>query len=103
MNIGASIGNIFRAVLVIGFIYAFMKWEFNGSQNDDARYFAEMACVDEIGARFDTSTIKVYAIKQNSSGYVVRATVTLARGNTAKVNCLTNTNGGVKEITIQER
>ena len=103
MNIGASIGNILKAVFVIGFIYAFMKWEVNGSQNNGAGYFAEKACVDEIGVRFDTSTIKVYAIKENNNGYVVRATVTLAKGNTAKVICLTNTNGGVEEITIQER
>ncbi len=103
MNIGGFIGNILKAALVFACIYAFVKWEFSESQNDDARSFAEKACVDEIKDRFDTSTVRVYAINENNNGYVVRATATLAKGNTAKINCLTNTNGGVNEITIQER
>ena len=103
MNIGASIGNVFKVALVLGGIYAFVKWEFTETQVDDVRGFAEKACIDEIEDRFDTSTVRVYAVNDTNNGYVVRATVTLARGNTAKVYCLTNTNGGVNEITIEER
>ncbi len=103
MNISASIGNILKAVFVFGCIYALVKWEFNETQDDDVRVFAEKACVDEIEDSFDTSTVRVYAINENNNGYVIRATVTLARGNTAKVYCSTNTHGGVKEITIEER
>jgi hypothetical protein len=103
MNIGATIGNLFKVALVLGGIYVFVNWEFTETQDDDAKSFAEKACIDEIEGRFDTSTVRVYAVDENNNGYVVRATVTLARGNTAKVYCLTNTNGGVNEITIEER
>ena len=103
MNIGAAIGNLFKVALVLGGIYALVKWEFTETQDDDVRDFAEKACIDEIENRFDTSTVRVYAVNENNNGYVVRATVTLARGNTAKVYCLTNTNGGVEDITIEER
>ncbi len=103
MNIGASIGNLIKVALVLGGIYAFVNWEFMESQDDDVREFAEKACIDEIEDRFDTSTVRVYAVNDNNNGYVVRATATLARGNTAKVYCLTNTHGGVEEVTIEER
>ena len=79
-----------------------MHWEFIKPQNGDVSEFAEKACVDEIGERFDVSTVRAYAVNENNNGYVVRASVTLVRGTTAKVNCLTNAHGGVKEITIKE-
>ena len=103
MNIGASIGNVFKVALVLGGIYAFVKWEFTETQDDDVRGFAEKACIDEIENRFDTSTVRIYTVNETNNGYVVRATATMARGNTAKVYCLTNPHGGVKEITIEER
>ncbi len=103
MNIGASIGNILKAAFVVGSIYAFMNWDFDVSQDDGVRDFAEKACIDEINIRFDTSMVRVYAINANSNGYIVRATVTLVKGSTAKVYCLTNTHGGVKVIAIQDR
>ncbi len=103
MNIGTSIGNVIKVAFVLGCIYALVKWEFMDTQDDNVRNFAEKACIDEIEDRFDTSTVRVYAVNDTNNGYVVRATVTLARGNTAKVYCLTNTNGGVNEITIEER
>jgi len=103
MNIGASIGNVFKIALVLGGIYAFVKWEFTETQDDDVRSIAEKACIDAIEARFDTSTVRIYTVNESNNGYVVRATATLARGNTAKVYCLTNTHGGVEEITIEER
>ena len=102
MNIGAAIGNLFKVALVLGGVYVFVNWEFTETQDDDVRDFAEKACIDEIENRFDTSTVRVYAVNENNNGYVVRATVTLARGNTAKVYCLTNTNGGVEEIMLEE-
>ena len=102
MNIGAAIGNLFKVALVLGGVYVFVNWEFTETQDDDVRDFAEKACIDEIENRFDTSTVRVYAVNANNNGYVVRATVTLARGNTAKVYCLTNTNGGVEEIMLEE-
>jgi hypothetical protein len=47
--------------------------------------------------------VNVYSVKETNIGYVVRASVTLPKGTVAKVYCLTNTHGGVREITIEER
>ncbi len=103
MKIGETIGDILKAVLVCGCIYGIVKWEFIKPQHDDVIDFAEKACVDEIGDRFDVSTVRAYAVNENNNGYVVRASVTLARGTIAKVYCLTNAHSRVKEITIEER
>ena len=103
MRIGAFIGNIVKAAVVLGVVYAFMQWEVDESQDDDVRDFAENDCINEIQHRFDTATVNVYAIKETNNGYVVRATVTLAKGTTAKVYCLTSSHGGVQEIIIEER
>ena len=103
MNIGTAIGNILKAAVVGGCIYAVVTWQFAKTQDDDVGDFAERACVDEIGARYDASTVRAYSVKKTNNGYIVRASITLPRGTTAKVYCLTNAHGGVKEITIEER
>ena len=103
MKVAEIVGDIFKIVLVCGCIYGIVKWGDIETQDDDVRKFAERDCVDEIRHRFDVSTVRVYAVGETNSGYVVRATITLARGSTAKVYCLTNMHGGVEEITIQER
>ena len=82
-------------------IYAFVKWEFDSPSDSDSHNFAEQACVDAIGDRFNTTSIQPYAVTKNSNGYVVRASVTLANGNPAKTYCLTNEHGGVKEVGIE--
>ncbi len=103
MKIGASFGLILKAVIVCGCIYAFVKWEFDKPQDNDASDFAEKSCVDEIDDRFDVTTVSAYSVNETNNGYVVRASVTLAKGTRAKVYCLTNTHGRVKEIMIEER
>ncbi len=103
MKIGASIGSLLKVVIVCGAIYAFVKWEFNGAQDDDNSAYAEQACADAIKGRFDTPSVNVYAVNESDSGYVVRASITLPKGTPAKVYCLTNEFGGVEEIRIKER
>jgi hypothetical protein len=103
MNIGQLSATIVKVVIVGGCIYGIVNWQVNKPQGDEIGDFAERACIDEIRNRFDVSTLRVYAINKNRNGYVVRATLTMPRGNTANVYCLTNTHGGVKEVTINER
>ena len=103
MKIGTAIANILKAALVGGCIYWAVTWQFAKTEDDDVSDFAEKTCVDEIRARYDASTVRAYSVKETNNGYIVRASITLPRGTTAKVYCLTNTHGGVKEITIEER
>jgi hypothetical protein len=103
MKISEIFGTIVKAALLFGLIYAAVTWQDISPVDDDVKAFAEQACITEIRHRFNITTIRAYAVNKNSNGYTVRATVTLAKGNTAKVNCLTNTHGGVRDITIEER
>ena len=103
MKIGETIGNTFKAVVVCGCIYAIVKWGLIKSQDDDVTDFAKKACIDEIGVRFNASSVRVYAVNESNNGYVVRATATFTRGTPAKVYCSTNAHGGVREITIEEQ
>lgn len=103
MKIGEIGSNLVKALIVGGAIYGVVNWQTIKPQGDEITDFAERACTDEINNRFDVSSIRVYSINKNRNGYIVRATLTLAKGNTAKVYCLTNTHGGVKEVTIEER
>lgn len=102
-SIGQSIGTIVKIGLVAGCAYAVFKWNPINVQDDDSIKFAEKACTDEISSRFNGSNIRIYAVNETNNGYVVRASITLDRGNTAKVVCLTNTHGSVREVTIEER
>jgi nitrogen fixation-related uncharacterized protein len=103
VSLAKNLGSLVRVAIVCAVIYGVVVWKGTTSQYDDVTEFAEKACVDEISQRFNAATVKVYAVKKNSNGYIVRATITLARGNTAKAYCLTNTHGGVKDISLEER
>ncbi len=72
-------------------------------QDDSATQFAEKACRDEVNARYNVSTVRVYDVSETNNGYVVRITVTSTGGKPAKVVCLTNAQGGVRDISIDER
>ena len=101
-SIGQSIGTIIKIGLVAGCAYAVFKWNPISLQDDDSTKFAENACTDEISSRFNGSNVRIYAVTETNDGYVVRASITLDKGNTAKVICLTNTHGSVREVTIEE-
>ena len=103
MNISKAIGSIVKAAILIGIAYGILNWQDINLTDDGVRDFAEKACISEITQRFNVTTVRAYAINENSNGYVVRVTVTLAKGNTAKVTCLTNVHGGVRDISIEER
>ncbi len=80
-----------------------MKWQATGNDSSDVTKFAEQACIDEIGVRYNVSNMRPYDVDENSNGYVVRVSVTSTRGTPAKVICLTNRNGGIRDIMIDER
>ena len=103
MKIVASIGSLLKLAILCGAIYALVIWKINGPENTGNSAYAEQACADAIGGRFDTSSVNVYAVSKSNEGFVVRASIMLTNGNQAKVFCLTNEFGGVEEIRINER
>lgn len=100
---GKLIGNLIKAAILLAGIYAIVKWAPIAMQPDDSAEFAEKACRDETAARFNVSTVRVYDVSKTNNGYTVRITVTLTRGTPAKVVCLTNANGGVRDILLDQR
>ena len=99
----AAIGSILKLALAGACIYALYTWQFAEPQGSEVRAFAEKACVDEIRSSYDVSTVRAYSIKENSDGYIVRASITMNKGGVAKVYCLANRHGGVKEISLEQR
>ena len=103
MRVRQITGNIVKLAILGACVYAAMKWQAGESQDSGLKAFAESACVDEIGSRYKVSTVRVYELRENSNGFTVRASATLARGAPVKIVCLTNPHGGVREVTIDER
>ncbi len=102
MKNGKLLGGVAKVAMFAGLVYVVMTWKDFNRLNDDVQDFAESSCIDEIRQRFEVSRVSTYSVEKNSSGYVVRATVTLNKGGNAKVTCLTNTHGGVRDVSINE-
>ncbi|NCF52696.1 hypothetical protein GWP57_13890 [Gammaproteobacteria bacterium] len=103
MTVREVIGDLLKIAFVCAGIYLIVNWDTVSPESDDVTGFAEKACVDEINARFEPSSIRAYAVNKTSNGYAVRVSIRLPRGTSAKVNCLTNPHGGVRDIVIEER
>lgn len=103
MKISSVFDNILKVALLAACIYGLVKFDVFNLRGDDSGTFAEESCVDEARDRYSLSALNAYSINENSSGYVVRLSATLSRGGVAKLVCLTNEHGRVKEITIEER
>jgi hypothetical protein len=102
MRIGETISSIVKIAVVVACVYAFLKWQFTEPQLDEIGQFAEKACVDQMIGRYNAKAAKVYSVKKNESGYVVRASLTFANGTPARVYCLANNQGGVKELILEQ-
>lgn len=96
-------GNLFKLAILCACIFAFTKWQAAESEDRGFREFAENACIDEIGGRYNVSGTRVYNVIETGDGYSVRASATSARGTPVKIVCLANSHGGVRDIVIDER
>ncbi len=98
-----AISNLVVLAIIVGAAYTLWNWEFGGMAGSEAMGYAESSCVSEMRTRFDTTSVKSHSVKENSNGFTVRGSMTLARGDTAKVTCLTNANGTVIDVFVEER
>lgn len=96
-------GSFFKLAILCACVYAVTRWQAGEIQGDDVKAFAENACEDEVRSRFDVSRVSVYDLKANSNGYTVRASATLSRGTPVKIVCLANPQGGIRDVTVDER
>jgi hypothetical protein len=100
---GRAISNLVVLAIIVGGTYYLWNWQFGAAGVDEAMGYAEQSCADEVRSRYDTTTVKANSVRENANGYTVRATMTLARGDVARVTCLTNSNGSVRDIAVDER
>ena len=98
-----TITNLVVLALIIGVAYSLWNWQSPGRGDDDAARYAEKSCADSIRARFDVTSVKANSVRRNDNGFVVRASVTLSRGAIARATCVTNLNGTVEDVMIDER
>ena len=102
MKLGAALNSVAKVAIFVGIAYVALNWKDLGLMEDDVQAFAERACISAVRERYDVSRVNPYSFTKNSNGYVVRATATLNKGGNAKVSCLTNIHGGVRDIVITE-
>ena len=99
--------NVLSNLVALGIIaaigYLFMNWNSGATSDDDNSTYAERSCIDEMRSRYDSTRVRVNSVEPNSNGFVVKGNMTLARGGTAKLTCLTNHHGRVTEVIIEER
>ena len=96
-----------RNLLVLGLIawgtWALWHKQFGSGDNGNLGSVAQQNCLDEARSRYDVTGARSHSVEQNRNGFVVKGTMTLARGGTAKLTCLANHNGRVTEVIIEER
>jgi hypothetical protein len=102
LRVGETLSSIIKIAVVGAGVYAVVRWQFIQPQLGEIAEFAEKACVDRIESRFDPERTRVYSVKEDDNGYVVRASLSYSKRSTSKVYCLTNKQGGVREIIIAE-
>ncbi|NIL93417.1 MAG: hypothetical protein GTO71_03000 [Woeseiaceae bacterium] len=91
-------------IAAIGFAaYSLWNWQSESTGDDEAMRYAEVSCIDAIRSRFDVENVRSNSVRPNEKGYVVRASMTLRRGDIAKATCLTNPNGTVEDVFVEER
>lgn len=95
-----AISNLVVLAIIVGVVYTLWNWNFAGTADNEAMGYAQSSCVDAIRSRFDTTSVKAHSVRENSNGFTVRGSMTLARGNVAKVTCLTNHNGTVRDVFV---
>jgi riboflavin biosynthesis pyrimidine reductase len=98
-----ALGNLVMLAIIVAGAWYLWNWQFGGGGDSEAMSYAERSCVDELRSRFDTTTVRANSVRENANGFTVRATMTLARGNTARATCLTSHNGRVVDVLVDER
>lgn len=98
-----AISNLVVLAIIVGAAYTLWNWKFAGTADNELMGYAESSCVAAMRSRFDTTSVKSHSVKENSNGFTVRGSMTLARGDAAKVTCLTNANGTVIDVFVEER
>lgn len=99
----AAIRNAVVLALIGWGAWTLWHWQFGGNGTSEMASVAQRSCVDEARSRYNASGVRAHSVESNSNGFVVKGTLTLARGGTAKITCLTNHNGRVTEMIIEER
>ena len=94
--------NLVIVALIGAGAYALWNGQFSDTGSEDGAEYAEKSCIDAIRGRLGATGVRANSVRPNQGGFVVRTTATLAGGGTARVTCLTNQNGYVEDVLIEQ-
>jgi hypothetical protein len=97
-----AIINLAVLAAIIWAAWSLWHWQFGAGESKGAASYAAKSCVDEARGRYDISGARTHSVEENRNGFVVKGSMTLRRGGTAKLTCLTNHNGRVTEVMVAE-
>ena len=97
-----KIKNLVVLAIIMAGAYYLWNWNYGGAGSNEFMDYAERSCVDAIRNRFDATAVSSNSVRENADGFVIRATITLERGGTARVTCLTNQRGSVTDVSVYE-
>ena len=98
-----AIGNVVKLAILGGGAWLAYDWYADSGGDNEVTAFARSACLDAARSRYGLASARVYEATENSRGFVVRISATLARGKPVKVSCLTSAHGGVIDMEVDER
>lgn len=102
MSAASKIRDFVMIAAAIGVMYLATQWYQGSAGSDDAGAMAEANCLRDVRNRLNAQSVRVNAVNANRRGYVVRASATDDRGESARVRCLTNDQGWVEDIEVIE-
>ena len=98
-----AIRNLFVLGLIVWGAWALWNWKFGAAGGGEMEKAASQSCIEEARSRYDITGASAHSVQANTNGFVVKGTMTLARGGNAKLTCLTNHNGRVTQVMVEER
>ena len=105
MHRGLTVKALFDTVIKIALLgaiaYGIWYWQTTRGGADASTAHIERACRDAISSRFDMTRVSISRISENSNGFTVRASGALSNGSTARLVCLTSSNGSVQDVSIE--
>lgn len=99
--IRALVDKLVKIALLGAIAYGIWYWQANKGGEGESTAHAERACRDAINSRFNLTRVNIFKVVENSNGYTVRASGTLGNGGSARLVCLTSSNGNVTDVTIE--
>ena len=103
LAIKSFLGILVKIALLGAIAYGLWTWYGQQGSSGSSTVYAERECIDAINSRYDVTGVNVFEVAENPKGFVVRASGARQDGTRVRIICLTNSNGSVRDITLEHR